>query len=409
MANTPVATPIVQDDLSISQLDMREVSDEIRYLGYGSAKISVLIENALYKDGKREKSPALIGKRSLKTGNPRFEMYTRSPRADTVTVTSGTEITSSGFAVSSVAGVPIEALLYNPRNNTRARIETITTLTIKGSSVGATTFSCQAGDVLMILATATDEVSDTSHVINGTDDQNYNTLQISRWSVSISWLKEKIKQHAGGPRLSREKQHLLWESMEAMERNWIFSEMTADKATKNTTTGIQTGFTGEFMTNDGLVSLAANSVNANNAGDLSWIRQNLPLSMGDQMNDDDTYIALCSNEYHGRLVDEMDAKLSLDKSGELDKFGITAYDIVTAGPKISLVKHKAFNQEALKDKMLVMAPRNLGYVYQQDHDLQPNNGIQDNKAFFTQDEIYAFHGIETKDAGNTLTWVTDLF
>ncbi len=409
MANTPIETPIVQDDLSINQLDMREVSDEIRYLGTGNAKISVLIENGLYKDGKRSKSPALIGKRALKTGNPRFQMYTRSERADTVTVTSGTEITSSGFAVSSVAGVPIEAGLYNPRNNTRARIETITTLTIKGSSVGATTFSCQAGDVLMILATETDEISDTSHVINGTDDHNENTLQISRWSVSISWLKEKMKQVAGGNRLSREKQYLLWESMEAMERNWIFNEMTADKATKNTTTGTQAGFTGEFMTNDGLVSMAANGVNANNSGDLSWIRQNLPLSMGEQMNDDDTYIALCSNEYYGRLVDEMDAKYNIDQSGELKEFGIKATDVVTAGPKISFVKHKAFNLEALKDKMLVMAPRNIGYVYQEDHDLQPNNGIQDNKAFYTQDEIFAFHGIETKDAGNTLTWVTDLF
>jgi hypothetical protein len=410
MSNTITSTPILHQAPSISQLDERDVAADIRYLGYGRAKLSVLVDNVNYKDGERKSSKGLIKKRSV--SSLRYEMYTRTPRPVSCTVVSGTEIESSGIVVSSANGIPVEAIITNTRNNTSARVEIISGTTLKGTSVGATTFSVLADDTLSIDATATNEASITSPVMNGTNDQNFNNLQLSRWSASISWLKMKIKQMAtgkGGSVFADEKMYLLWESMEAMERTWILGNISGDSATKNTTTGVQTGFTGEFPTTRGLISLAANSINANGSGDISWMRQNLPLGMGDLVNDNDMYIGLCGSEYFGRVVEEQNSNVALDASGELAKFGIKATDIVTSGPTISLMKHRVFNLPGLKNKMLLFSPSNIGYVHMDGHDLGPNNKIQPNNAHYEQDEIYAYHGIETKDAGQTITLATNLF
>ena len=407
MPNTISQNPIGSQNPATDMLDQREVSDDIRFLGTGYAQILTLIENSHYtRDGKTSKK-GLISKRAVR--NPRYEMYTRSQRPKKVTVTSGTEIESSGLVLATVNGILPESTVFNPRNNTSARIEVITsaTKTVKGTSINS--FSAQADDVLVITAPATDEGSDTSSVYNGTDDQNYNTVQYSRWSVSITWVKEKVKQLAGGDRLKREEMYILWEAMEELERNWIFSNYSASIATKNTTTGQQTGFTAEFPTNNGLFALAANSQSANNAADIDWMVQQLPEAMGEFTNDNDTYIAFCGNEFLGRIVGEQQNKYEVSTSGLLSEFGIMAKDIVTSGPKISLVKHAAFNHPILKKKMLIFAPADLGYVYIEGHDLKPNNGIQDNKAHYTQNELYSYHGIETKNAGKTITVISDLF
>jgi hypothetical protein len=283
------------------------------------------------------------------------------------------------------------------------------TKVVKGTSVGATTFSCAAGDELVVGAPAMPEGSTEAPVVNGSDDHNFNMLQFSRWSVSISWVLEATKQLAGGNRFSREKMYMLWEAMADLERTWILGNYSADYATKNTTTGAQTGYTGEFPTNRGLISLAANSVSALGAGSLSYIRKTLPEAMGEYVNDMDTYIGLCSNEYYGRITEEMNAKLAIDQSGEMKQFGIKATEIVTAGPNIKLVMHNAFNVKGLKNKMLIVAPQNLGYVNMKGHDFGPNNGIETNATHGKQDEVYCYSGIETKDAGKTITLVSNLF
>ena len=107
--------------------------------------------------------------------------------------------------------------------------------------------------------------------------------------------------------------------------------------------------------------------------------------------------------------DEMNEKLALDRDGELKQYGIKSNKIVTAGPNIELMKHNTMNVTGLNNKLLVFAPKNLGYVHLEGHDVGPNNEIQDNATHGKQDEIYAYHGIETLDAGKTITVVSNLF
>jgi hypothetical protein len=395
---------------STTQLNAREVGDEIRYLGIGRAKILTLIESVMYQGGQRRTSKGLIKKRAVE--QIRYEMYTRSPRPTSFTVASGTEISSSGVVLSSVNGLPVYFTIINTANNTVARVESVNTgtSTIKGTSVGSTTFSCAAGDVLLLGAPAMPEGSTEAPVLNGTDDNNFNTLQFSRWSVSISWVLEAIKQLAGGNRLTREKMYLLWEAMADLERTLLFSDYTGDYATKNTTTGAQTGYTGEFPTTKGLYHLAANTTPMGGALTLAKLRSKIPQGLDSSINDNDTFIAYLGNESYARIQDLINEKhTNNDSEGELKQFGIKSDKLITSGPTIQLVKHEAFNVGAYENQMLVYAPSNVGYVHLKGHDFGPNNGIQTNATHGKQDEVYAYCGLETNDAGKSIGVFTELW
>jgi hypothetical protein len=410
MANTISSDMMTQGASSTSQLEAREVGDEVRYLGYGQAPFTNLIQNSVIDNatGKIKQSKGLISKRAVK--NIKFEQFNRSPAPNSCTVASGTEISSSGIVVADANGVIAGYTLFNAANNTRARIESVSGTTVKGSSFGATTFSCSAGDKLVLTAPAVKAGSDAPIIANGTDDNTFNTLQFSRLGVSATWVLQAVKQLAGGERLPREKLYLLWEFLRLMENSMILGDMTASYASKNTTTGVQTGWVDEYPTTKGLLANAARGYDMLGQITLEKIRKNLALALGDTINDNQPMIAFCGNDLYARIQELFqDKHYNTEGEGELAKFGVKCYNIVTSGPMIKLVKHSTFNIKGLDNQMLVFAPENIGYVYLEGHDVSPNNGIQDNDTHGVIDELYAYFGIETKDGGKSICSVTNCF
>lgn len=410
MANTISSTMMTQAAPSTTQLEAREVGDEIRYLGFGNAVMTSLIQNSLIdtKSGKIKQSKGLITKRAVE--NIRFEQFNRSPRPIQFTVSSGTEISSSGVVLASVNGLQPGMTLVNTANKTCCRVEVIASTTITGSSFGATTFSCAAGDILMLMAPAVPAGADTNIIVNGTDDNTFNTVQFARLGVSISWVLQAVKQLAGGERLTREKMYLLWEFLADMERSMLLSDYSADVATKDTTTGANTGWTGEYPTTKGLFALAANGYNMQGGLTLAKIRKDLPLAMGDTINDNEEQICFVSNEGYARVQELLQEKhYNTEGEGELKQWGIKSSKLITSGPVLHMIKHSALNVGTLANQMLLFSPYNVGYVYLKGHDVSPNNSIQDNNVHGKIDELYAYFGIETKDAGKSITVVTNCF
>lgn len=412
MSNTISSTMKLHEAPSITQLNAREVGDEIRYLGIGRAKILTMVENALYVGGKKRTSKGLISKRTVE--QVRYEMYTRGvrPYSFTCSAASGTEVTTTGITLTSVNGLPIYFTLINTANGTQFRVESVNTSTkvVKGSTYGTTTFVAAPGDVLMLGAPAYPEGSTEATIINGSDDNNFNILQFSRWSVSVSWVLQAMKMLAGGNRLTREKLIMVQEALVDCERTMLFGDYTADSATKNTTTGIQTGYTGEFPTTKGLYNLAANTTSFNNSLTLGKLRKDLPLALDSTVNDDLTMVAYVSNEGYARIQDLIDAKhIDNSENGTLKQFGIKSDKLITSGPTIELVKHEAMNVGSYNNKMVVYAPENIGFVSLKGHDIGPNNGIQTNATHGDQDELYGYWGLETKDAGKSILVVSDMF
>jgi hypothetical protein len=414
MANTISSSQMVQGAPSVTQLEAREVGDEIRFLGFGRAKMTSLIENTYIENltGKRKSGKGLISKRTVE--NIRYEMYNRSPRPFKFTVATGTEVTSTGITVSesltAANGIQPGMTLHNANNLTSFRVEAISTGTIKGSSYGATTFSCTAGDPLILGATAVEAGNAAPIIVNGTDDNYGNTLQFSRLGVSASWALMAVKMLAGGPRFEREKMYLLWEFLRDMENTLILGERSGDYATKNTTTGSQTGWATEYPTTSGLLKLAARSSDFGKTLTLQRLRNQLPLDLGDTINDNQPLIAYLGNDAFGRIMDLFpDKHINMEGEGTLAKWGIKSYKLVTSGPEIELVKHETFNTPGLSNKMVVFAPENIGYVSLKGHDLTNNNKIETPPTHGQTDELYAYFGLETKDAGKSICIVNNLF
>lgn len=410
MSNDTTSSMIGSAAPSISQNEMREVADQIRYLGYGEASMSGLVKKTIVdgKTGQFKEGPGLISKRSVK--NIRFEQYNRSPRPYKFTVTAGTEAESTGVTFSSVTGIMPGMMIYNPKNKTGFRAEAISTLTVKGTSVGATTFSCAADDVLVVGASAVKAGSDAPIIVNGTDDHDFNTLQFARLGVSIDWVMEQIKEMAGGKRFTREKMYLIHEFLRDMDHSLILGQCSGSVTSvpKNTTTGTQTGWVDEFPTTKGLINLAARSYDMLGSTTLDKIRRKIPLAMGDTVNDNQELVVLLGNDYFGRIQELNEANhYNTEKEGVIGSSGIKCYDFLTAGPKLKLVKHSLMNVPGLDNTMLIFDPNNVGYVHLEGYDIKPNNGIQDNDVHGKIDELVAYFAVETKDAGKSIMFVTN--
>lgn len=412
MANTISSTMMGTAAPSITQLEAREVGDEIRYLGIGNAVLTSLIENSIYQTGDRKTGKGLIGKRSVK--NIRYEMFTRGYRPFKFTVASGTEVETTGLTLSDVNGLQPYMTIYNPNTNTRFRVETVNSSTkvVKGTSFGDT-FSAAAGDTLVLMAPAFPEGSTESMVVNGSDDQNFNILQFQRWSVSISWVLEATKMMAGGNRFTREKMYMVWEALADQERTLLLGDYSSSYASKNTTTGAQTGYTGEFPTTRGIYALAANSYDMKGSITAEKLRKNIPLNFGDYINDNDVFMAILGNEAYARIMELVNDNVKIYQDvgtdRELAQYGLKTNTIQTSGPRLTLLKHSAFNATGLDNQMLIFNPKMLGYVFLEGHDVSPNNGIQTPATHGKQDELYSYSGIETLDAGKSIMVVTNLF
>lgn len=389
-----------------TQQNKFEVADMIRYLGYGKGFISSLVQKVVYDiDGKEKVSGGLISKRSV--NQRRFRMFTQAPPPLEFTVSSGTEISSSGVTFSDVNGMFVTCTLFNPRNNTYCRVEDITSTTAKGTSVGSTTFSCAAGDVLMLAAPAHPEGYGTPPILNVVPSQHFNILQDMYWSIKLSDVYDKTEFFAtekGGKKKDL-LVNLLRQVYHQTERTWLFGQYSGSSSSKDTTTGAQTGYTGEFATSKGLYQLAQNEMDAQGGLTYSKFRADIPYYLADTIDDSAKGIIFCGAQTYSKCfsawIDEYaEVRINAGQTKNmLEKFGWKSMNFITDGPEFEVVKHRDFDQGALANQMFCWFPQNVGYVYFEGMDFVEKKGIQTNAERATQDGLYATCGIETKDNG----------
>jgi hypothetical protein len=398
-------------DPGITLNEKRDVGDAIRYLGYGNAFLCSLIKGLILdsKTGKMKETGGLIKKEAVES--MRIENYSRSARPLKFTVTGGTAVTTPGFTLSAVNGLNLRQELHNPRNGTSCRVESISTLTILGTSVGSTTFSCVVGDELVAGATAIPEGFTSSIVMNGNDDHSFNILKYSRGGVSITDIMKAIPALAGGDRLAREKLYMVWEYLARIDNDLIHGHKTTNSATLNYTTGVT--LVENFTTSDGLIALAGNSWDMGGSFSLDALQTTLPQNMGSIYNENEPVIGICGNAFYGRLQQAIRQATNnnhdVEKGGILEKFGIKSTKLVTDGPEIEFMKHNAMNNNGSENKLVLVAPSNITYCHLKGWDMVPRTEIQDKKTLGQEDEIVTTFGLRTEDAGQTITVVTNCF
>lgn len=396
--------------ISTTQINKREVGDVIRFLGKSDNLFAALIEGILFDPitGKEIKKPGLISKKPA--SQFRFEMETQAPYPDSTTVSSGTEVESSGIVVASANGIYIPMTMYNTRNKTMFRVEYISGTTLKGASVG-TTFAAQAGDTLLFMSIADKEGQDTPPILTASPSNNFNILQNAYWSTKIADTANKIEYLAHEPGASSRKDDLVKfvkrHILNVVDRTLLFGSMSADYATKNTTTGIQSGYTDEFSTTKGIYNLAANEFDALGGLDWSTWKRDIPGNLSETVSDNDMLICLCGNQTYSHCPSAwLDANsqihIASDSKSMLDKFGWKTNKFITDGPTVEFIKHEAFDKGDLVKQMLIFNPKLLRYRYMEGMDFTDKPNIQTNAARAEQHGIYATFGIETLDAGNSI-------
>ena len=406
MPNTLSDTMITHPAYSVEANVERDVGSEIRFLGTGRCKFISLIDGQVVdgKTGKIIKSGGLISKRVSK--NMRIETYTRLPHPKSCTVTiynSGTSL-----SVGSVNGLPLRSMLYNPRNKTSCRVDAISTLALTVVSTSTTTFSAEVGDVLLIGPPAIAAGSTTAIVQNGTDDLTFNIMQFSRYGCSADWVAEKVKELAGGARFQREKMYTTFSFLEKIERSCLWGDYTADYATKNTQTSAT--LSDEFPTTRGLIKMAANSYDLQGSTTLDKLVRALPENMGEYVNENQNLICYCSNKFYGVFLGLIEDKLQhIAKEGQMEKFGCKTKTLLTAGPTIEFATHDSFNVAGAENMLLIFDPNSVGYAHFEGLDMKPNNNIQTEATHGKIDELVCYYGMETKDAGKTITVVSNAF
>lgn len=380
----------------------RTVSDKIRHLFPGSSSLLALVSQGTPDGMKIKREKGLIGKKPTET--PKFESFTYSPLAINFTVSVANSPTS--YDLSSASGLRLKYTLVNTTNATVCRVGAISTNTITVTSVGSTTFSAVAGDVLLCMAPAYEESSTSPYILQKDEDNLYNYVQIVRFPVAVS-ASAKGNPNYGGDFWGRIKERNVIEGNRKVENTLIFSERSATGET-----GTQDGTLSDyFRTTRGLWNWAQGSLDAGGAMTPEMFTKDLVVEgMHESVDSNSKLVMFCGKEIFGRMQGWVNEdRMVMNQAAELEKFGLKAYTFVTSGPDVRVIVHDAFDRGANAKKALIFNPEDVFYCFKQGRDLAPNLGIQANDADYYEDEILGEIGIGVLDGGYGITKVTNWY
>lgn len=386
-----------------TQLAGRSVNDRIRMLFPGNAKLFNIVATGQVKGYNTTKGAGLISKRAVDQN--RFECFTYSPLAITCVAST---LSSTTLTVDSTSGFVAGMSIINTENNTCARIDSVTSATVlEVTSFGTTAFAVVGTtDVMLAAGTAYGENSSSPSISQKDEDNVYNLLQIMRYSWGISESMAGNTQLAGGNAWEQIKLRGVQEAMRKAEGSLLFSDRAT--GTGDTTSGGAV-LTTSFRTTRGMGKWAANSLDALGSLTHQKFITDVPVALGDTINDSQRFIAFCGRQVYGRMTQWVNDKLVYMESGEKSEFGAVTQKFITSGPKIEVVQHDLFNRGAFATKMLIFAPENLTYVFKRNRDLKINEGIQLPSADGFQDELKGEIGLESVDAGNSMLLISNCY
>lgn len=390
-------TTVTSPSVSTTGTLQRTVADTIRRL-FPSNTIMALVQSGLGNGDDYSKETGLIKKRGVST--VRYECFTYTPLAITVTCSDSSSPAVGGFDVASADGLTLGMCLMNTRNRTVCKIVSISTLTIGAVTVGSTTFTLSNGDVLLLLAPAYHEASTSPYLLTKDDDNVYNLLQIVRFAVQIS-KSAKDSPHYGGNYWKRMNEKNVVEGLRKCDNTLIWSERASSG---DTTTD---GTLGNMRTTRGLNNWAGVSYDAGGALTYEGFMSDIVLAMNDTVGQDTNLICLTGKRVYAEMLKWVADKQMIMETGSIDKFGVKTKKFVTAGPEIEVMLHDSMDRGQLNKLMLFFDPADLEYNYKNGRDLHPINENQAPENDYLQNEILGEIGLSCLDGGSKVTLVTN--
>lgn len=384
---------------------LRDVADTIRHLWPGNA-IQALTSSGMAIPGEdvvREKG--LIGKRRVET--PKYEAFTYTPQA--IAFTQATYSSATQFTVTSADGLTLKMVLYNTRTGGTARVEAISGTTITVTSIGDTSFGIATAapfDTFIALGPAYAENSSSPYILMKDPDNMYNLTQIFRFACAVSRTASK-NPHFGGNRWKLTKEENVAEGMRKVELAMILNQKPS--STNETTTGGTLG--DSFRTFDGLVQWAGATPNAGGNMTMDWWMTDLAEGFDTSVGTRNKMVGLCGTHTYAKMLKWIMDKgeVALPGNGSYEKYGVETKKFVTAKGTVEVMVHDAFDQTDLKKQMLIICPELIDYVVFQDDDFHPKLGIQNNDVDGKEDEIIGEVSICPRDAGKSITLISNIW
>ena len=393
-----LTTPTIATD----SLLKRTVADEIRRLLPGNNIVTLVAPGIMGKDKNIVQKKGMIRKRRVE--NRKYERFTWSPAAVQYTVATFTDVgSSSGFTVDSADGLRPTYGLLNTSNMTVCRIGSVSSTTIKGTSVGSEAFTAEADDVLILMAPYYPQNSSDPYIRINDEDNHYGYTQIARFPIAISG-SNKVEARFGPEYWSRVKMNSLINASRTVEATALFG--TAPSSEPTTSDSI---LSDTFQSTTGIYNWSSTSYDAQNNLTYSKFRNNMVLAMHESMRGQNQMLrAYCSQAFYGTTMDWINDKVIINDSGKKDVFGAISPKFMTTGPTVELLVHDLFSRGNLQSTMLVVDPSLLEYVFLRDRDFKPYEGIQDNDVDGIIDEVRGEFGMDVLDGGSSVLKVTNI-
>jgi hypothetical protein len=394
---------------STTQNIPRYVEDKVRQLWPASAKMTAMVAEGSVKNGEFTEAPGKIAKKSV--DNIRFECYSYTPLAVTVTAGTGTPLSSTTLTLLDTTELVPPYTLVNTANGTTARVDSRTSDTVvEVTSYGATSFAVSAGDVLLVMAPAYHQGSVDPIAIWKDEDNLYNLTQIVRFPVSITGTAKANVSYFGD----------YWQRMHKIgfqegKRKIEGTMLFGNRASSGNTTGAGAVY-GAFSSTRGAYQWAVGNATfdcANSFTPDKW-RTDVPAyyaaNTANTVGDSSPMVMFCGNKVAGLMQGWVNMVQRIDMGGgEVDVFGLKARKFQTATFTALVITHDLFNRGSFANQALLFNPEELFYAFLKGRDVKPNNNIQSPSRDGYMDEIMGEFGLGVRDGGASMLRLTNLY
>ena len=390
---------------STTQNIPRYVEDQVRDMFPESAKLLALVAKGQVSRGKYTEQAGMIPKKSI--DNPRFECYSYTPLAVSITTTG---LSSTTLTVSDSSNLTATMCLFNSANGTTARIDSITnSTTVEVTSFGTTAFAVTSGDTLIVLAPVREEGSISPLSIWKNEDNIYNMTSIMRFPVSISDTARRSPSYFGD----------YWERMKKVnfieaKRKAEYSMLFSNRPSSGNTTSGGAAYTGSFSSTRGLWQWAGSTFSAGGAMTADMFRREIPsyiaANTANIVGEQSPMVMFCGNEVAGRMMQWVNQVQRIDNAGgEETVFGLRAKSFMTSTYTVKVITHEVFNKGSLANQALLFNPEELFYAFLRNRDLQVRTNIQNPSADGYTDELYGEIGLGVRDGGQSIVRISNWY
>lgn len=364
-------------DPSTSGIQKRTVNDRCRNLYPGAAYLMALVTHGKVNKGEVTQSPGMIGKRSC--SHRRYEYFTWTPWVTTFTISA---VDGAKLTLNSVTGVLLRRTLLNTRTLDVGRVSALNpdgdnALEITSTAISSS-FTCLAGDTLIMMAPAYQEASTSPALYMNTEDQHYNTMQIPRYPWRISKSAKSSDNYIFGKNyFDALGKRTMTAGNLLIEHSFFFGERASVSTTDLTT---DSTLSESYSSMRGFATMAQKSFDAGGAmSPEKWITE-LPLALSDTISSGQKVVGFTGKRISGDMQMWPHDKYMITSSGTLEKYGIKSKVFMTAGPEIEIIEHPLFDNTGLTDKMFIMVPDDALYIFREGRDIhvesketQPND------------------------------------